>query len=168
MCRKGCSLTTAEVRSSLRSGWQHQHEPVDSCVAVKKYRWTYLWRCKKSTQQLPLCKPICHILELIKTGSAKLSVIMLHLFYQDFGKEAKSPSLTGQLRVSYLVMFCIRLGLHSQLSSYIHVSWTCFTARSGKDIWCLFLFYYTKITINYLNFMILVHWIMGTCEMWHG
>lgn len=115
MCRKGCSLTTAEVRSSLRSGWQHQHEPADSYEVVKRKRQLYLWRGKKSTQQHPLYKPIHHILEFIKTGSAKLSVTMQHLFYQDFGKGAKSPSLTGQLRASYLVMLCISWELHSQL-----------------------------------------------------
>lgn len=129
MCRKGCSLTAAEVRSTLRSGWQHQHEPADSYIDIKKKkRQPYLWRCKKSTQQLPLSvavhSPSTHHsapfgfiynLEFIKTGSAKLSVSVQHLFYQDFGMGAKSPSRTGQLRTSYLVLLCISRELHSGL-----------------------------------------------------
>lgn len=36
MCRKGSSQTAAEVRSTLRCGWQHQHRPADSNVDIKK------------------------------------------------------------------------------------------------------------------------------------
>lgn len=41
-------------------------------------------------------------LECIKTGSAKLSVSLQHLFHYDFGVGAKSLSYTVQFRVSYL------------------------------------------------------------------
>lgn len=127
MCRKGSSLTTAEVRSTLRSGWQHQHEPADSYVDIKKPK-NIIYKDKKLTHQLPFNKTVhspsthhsapfgftCN-LEFIKTGSAKLSVSMQHLFHHDFGMGAKSLSYTVQFRASYLVMLCSRRELHKGL-----------------------------------------------------
>lgn len=50
---------------------------------------------------------IC-IWEFIKTGSAKRSVSVQHLFYKDFGKGTKSPSHRVKLRASYLIMLISR------------------------------------------------------------
>lgn len=128
MCRKGCSLTTAEVRSTLRSGWQRQHEPADSYVDIEKQNTTLSIKMQEINStasplqngSLPFHSALCpfgfiYILEFIKTGSAKLSVSAQHLFYQDFGIGAKSPSHTVQLRAPYLVMLCISRELQSGL-----------------------------------------------------
>lgn len=133
MFRKGSSLTTTEVRSTLRSGWQHQHEPAD--LKTKKTSSIYQ-DARHQLNSFHLYKTVrppsfhhsaplvsFNILEFIKTGSAKLSVSVQHLFYQDFGTRAKSPSLTVQLSASYLIMVCISCELHPGLkcaSQYCH------------------------------------------------
>lgn len=53
MCRKGCSVTTAEVRSTPRSGRQHQDQLADFHTELKIILSTK--RCKKSNQLLKTC-----------------------------------------------------------------------------------------------------------------
>lgn len=121
---RAAPLTAAEVRNTLRSGWQRQHEPADY---IKKKALSIKMREINSTASLlptwpgpafsslsPLCLlTFIYILEFIRTGSAKLSVSMQHLFYQDFGIAANSLSHTVQLRAPYLVMLCISWELRS-------------------------------------------------------
>lgn len=51
MCRKGCSLTAAEVRSTLEV-WVAA--PAQASLTHTHIKKPYLWRCEKSTQQLSL------------------------------------------------------------------------------------------------------------------
>lgn len=74
MCRKGCSLTAAEVRNTLRSGWQPRHESADSNIAVKR---------PYQPNGFPL-------VSFIERTSTKLGQTNSHFH---FGNRAKSPSL---------------------------------------------------------------------------
>lgn len=147
MCRKGSSLTAAEVRSTLRSGWQHQHESADSYSQRKNKQiqknLNIICKDNKFTHRLPFNKAV-HCLSthhpdmfgftiwnLSKLGQPNcLSVGSIYLSRL----LGRGPNLdpTHCNRGAYLVMLCIRRELHKGLKC-------ASLCQHELDVWSFFM-----------------------------